>query len=180
MHHRFMNASALLPIISLAGLPLALGESPPPVPPGFDACPADVRSAVLKAAGSDPVTKLRVVRRGERTLYLVDIDRAGDYDLKLQLLASGEVLRRSEDMPISGLPEPVAKALTAAAGPTGIIDEIKKVTEGTMTHFKAEIDRPGEPELDVKVAPDGTVLEQKSEKPETPPAGASPAPTHPS
>jgi hypothetical protein len=153
-----------------------VAEPPPPVPPGFDACPADVRTAVLKAAGSDPVTKLRVVRRGERTLYLVDIDRPGDYDLKLQVLASGEVMRRSEDMPISGLPELVAKALAAAAGASGIIDEIKKVTEGTMVYFKAEIDRPGQPELDVKIAPDGTVLEQKSEKPETPPAPASPAP----
>lgn len=171
-----MNALLSVTLFSLAGFSLAVAEPPPPVPPGFDACPADVRTAVLKAAGSDPVTKLRVVRRGERTLYLVDIDRPGDYDLKLQVLASGEVMRRSEDMPINGLPEPVAKALAAAAGASGIIDEIKKVTEGTMVYFKAEIDRPGQSELDVKIAPDGTVLEQKSEKPETPPAPASPAP----
>jgi hypothetical protein len=136
--------------------------SPPVVPPGFDACPAAMRTAVLKAAGSDRIEKLRIVRRGERTLYLVDIDR-GEHDLKLQVLASGEVVRRTDALPLAALPPAVAKTLGTLAGPSGIIDEIKMITEGGATHFKAEIDRMGQPELDVKVAPDGKVLEQKSD-----------------
>ncbi len=158
----FLLGLALPPLA--AESPPAAPAAPPPPPPGFEASPAAVRAAILKAAGSGRVEKVRAVRRGEQTLYLADIDLVGDYDLKLQLLASGEIVRRTDELPVDAMPAPVRQTMASLAGKSGIIDEVKKVTEGGKTHFKAEIDRPGLPELDVKVAPDGTLLEQKEDK----------------
>ena len=54
--------------------------------------------------------------------------------------------------------------MAALAGEGGLIDEVKKIIQKDVTRFKAEIDRPGKPELDVTVAPDGSVIEQKEDK----------------
>ena len=162
-----MNRHTIL-LLTLLAAPMLRAQSPPAAPkpaaPGLDACPAVVREAVLRAAGSDRVEKVRAVRRGEQTLYLADIDRDGDHDLKLQVLATGEVVRRTEELPVDRLPAPVKQALESLAGTDGRIEEIKKISEGAKDHFKVEIDRPDGSELDVTVAPDGTILEQKEDK----------------
>lgn len=154
----------------LAAVPMAWvaadtpAAPPAPAPPGFEASPAPVRATILKEAGSGRVEKVRAVRRGEHTLYLADVDLPGDFDLKLQLKADGELVRRTEEMSVDALPKPVREAMLTLAGEGGLIDEVKKIIEKDVMRFKAEIDRPGKPELDVTLAPDGSVLEQKEEK----------------
>ena len=138
--------------------------APAAPPPGLDACPAAVRDAVVKAAGTDRVKRVRTVRRGEQTLYLADIDRPAGQTLKLQLLTDGSVTKTTETLPLSALPMPVRDALTTLAGTAGVVEEIKKITENSSVLFKAEIERQDEPELDVTVAPDGVILEQKMEE----------------
>jgi len=158
-HHR-------IPLVwlGLTALPLLASASPAAAaPPGLDSCPAAVREAVLRAAGTDRVEKVRAVRRGDQTLYLAEIDRPGDHDLKLQLRTTGEVVRRSEELPMDRVPAPVQQTLQSLAGADGRIEEVKQITEGSQDRFKAEIDRPGGSELDVTVAPDGTILEQKED-----------------
>lgn len=164
----FMKMPVLCFVMALAPAVLwAEPEAPKkntPALAALEAGPAPVREAVLKALGAGgALDKFRVVRRGEQTLYIADIDRTGNRDLKLNIRADGSVARSIEDMPVEELPEAVGKALKGLAGDSGEIDDIKKVTEGGVVTYKAEIDRNGKPELDVVISAEGTVLAQKED-----------------
>lgn len=144
--------------------PAAAPKKTTPAHTALEAGPAPVREVVLKALNAGgTLDKFRVVRRGEQTLYIADIDRTGDRDLKLNVRADGSVAKSVEDLPVAELPEAVGKALKDLAGVDGQIDDVKKVTEGAAITFKAEIDRAGKTELDVIVSADGAVLEQKED-----------------
>lgn len=154
---------ALAPAMLLAE-PAAVPKKITPAQAALEAGPAPVREVVLKALNAGgTLDKFRVVRRGEQTLYIADIDRAEDRDLKLSIRADGSVAKSIEDVPAGELPEAVGQALKALTGDGGHIDDVKKVTEGAVVTFKAEIDRAGKPELDVTVSAEGSVLEQKED-----------------
>lgn len=165
-----MLMKTLIPCLVIALAPAMLWAEPAapkkgtPALAALEAGPAPVREVVLKALkAGGTLDTFRVVRRGEQTLYIADIDRAGDRDLKLNVRADGSVAKSVEDLPVAELPEVVGKALKGIAADSGHIDDVKKITEGAVVTFKAEIDRPGKPELDVTVSAEGAVLEQKED-----------------
>jgi hypothetical protein len=150
--------------------PSLVGEASPRSPKAtsdsIERYPAPVRETIEKstkpAAGS--VTVVRTLRQGDGTVYLADILRDSGYNLKLHVEADGSVIKSTEEMPLDTVPALVRKALLTLAAEDGLVEELKKITEGTTITYKAEIDRAGKAEVDVTVAPDGTILTQKEDE----------------
>jgi hypothetical protein len=118
-------------------------------------CPAEVQATVTANARGGVVDEVEVITIEGKNLYVADVDLPGRIDLKIYISGAGKLVKTREDLHLKDLPEAVRNALQALGGK---IDEVdKEVADGKVTYF-ADLDRAGQPDLDVVLAPDGTVI----------------------
>lgn len=122
------------------------------------AAPAAVQSTVRENARGGGIEDFDRITIDGKTIYIAEIDRPDD--LKIYVSENGALLKIREEVPVSQTPAAVLDAVRSLGG---VIDEVEKEDTGKSTVYRVEIDRDGQPDLDVEVAPDGRILSRNEE-----------------
>jgi hypothetical protein len=104
----------------------------------------------------------KVVRIQGATIYIAEVDLPGGRDMNLHFTEDGILVKSTEEISRSELPDAAKRAVESVVAENGKLDNIEKVVSGGVQIFKLEIERPGS-DLHVTVSADGRILEQIEE-----------------
>jgi len=124
-------------------------------------CPEPVAAVIREHLKRGKLDEIKMVRSGERTLYIVEIDLAGRLDLKLHITGSGKLLKSVEEISYADLPEAVRETLSGMRFGLSRIGDVDKVVVDGATRYHVEVKRPGRPDLDLVFEEDGSIMSQK-------------------
>lgn len=124
-------------------------------------CPQPVQSAVTSNARDGRVDEVEMVQIQGETVYIAEVDLKGGADLKLHVAPDGKLIRTVEDIRLSTAPEAVRSALKALGGH---VDDIDLITAGSTVSYDADVERHGEPDLDVIVSAGGKIIGQAEDR----------------
>ncbi|MCW1885575.1 hypothetical protein OKA04_12620 [Luteolibacter flavescens] len=124
-------------------------------------CPEPVRNVIQSNARDCKIEEVEVFQREGKTIYIAEVDLKGGIDLNLYVSAEGALLKTKEDIRLADAPEAVR---TTLQGLGGRVDDLDKITEGETVTYDADIERHGQPDLDVIVAADGKVVRQTEDR----------------
>ncbi len=150
-----MNANPVIPLVCalLAGFSGTVAANHCP---RFLSAPEPVRKTVIAEARGGFVEEMEVHRIEGKTIYIAEIETPAE--LKIYVEEGGALRKVREEITAAGLPEAVRKVIDAE---NGRIDDLEKQTSGGKVVYHAEIDTPGGGEVNLRIAPDGTVISRK-------------------
>jgi hypothetical protein len=124
-------------------------------------CPADVQATVNANTRGGVVEDVKFIKIEDKSIYVADVDLPGDADLKIYISGAGKLVKIREDVPLKDVPEAVQKALQSLGGE---LDDVEKEMVDAKVTYYADIDRPGQADLEVELSSDGTILQKTEEK----------------
>lgn len=122
------------------------------------ACPSAVRATILDHARGGEIDDIDFTQIEDRMLYVAEVDLPGKRELELYVAGDGRLLRTEEEIVWSELPAAVQDSLWQQAKHKGRIDDLVRNTAGKSVTFAAEIERQGQPDIELELAADGTLL----------------------
>lgn len=125
----------------------------------LEECPPQVIRAVEAELGGAVVDEVEAVTIEGRTLYIVEGDLNGA-DVELHVSDTGAVVQYRAEVGLGDVPPAVRDALL---GYGGEVDDLESVTEGGATRYEAEIELPGDVDVDVVIDFDGHVISERDE-----------------
>ena len=123
-------------------------------------CPQPVQDTVNTTARGGHIDEVDVIGIEGKVIYIAEVELPRDRDLKVYVSGNGALVKTLEDISLREAPEAVR---TAAQGLGGSVDDVDKETHGETVTYHVEIDRAGEPDLDVVLALNGAILSQTEE-----------------
>ncbi len=123
-------------------------------------CPQAVRATIEANARGGRVEEVDFIGIDGKEIYIAEVELPKDRDLKVYVSGSGSLAKTLEDITLAEAPEAVQKAARELGG---AIDDVDKEIAAGKTSYHVEIDRHGEPDLDVVIAADGTILTRTEE-----------------
>ena len=142
-----------LPILTLIALTTAASARELALPE----CPQPVRSTIESNARGGMVEEVDWVAISGREIYVAEVELPHDADLKIYVAADGGLIKIREDLALSEAPREIRDAL---GGFGGRVDDLDRETEGTKVTYFAEIERRGEPDLQLTLDHTGRVTRQ--------------------
>jgi len=140
---------ALLPAVAGAE-PIELAKCPPAVKATIE---QNSRGGVVEEVDSHSI--------GGQTLYVAEVELAGDLDLKIHVATDGALVKTREDVPVASLPEAVRKTVeTRLAG--GKTDDVEKEVAGSETRYHVEIEKVGAKDVHLVIDPEGKVVRESA------------------
>ena len=125
-------------------------------------CPEAVQQTIRQNQRDGRVDEVKTTLVDQKTIYVAEVELAGDRDLEIHVANDGALLKTREEITLQGLPEPVKKAADKLANEKGgKLEDPKKVIESGATTYKLEIDRHDGPDWKVTFASDGKILSEK-------------------
>lgn len=124
-------------------------------------CPQPVQSAITSNTRDGRVDEIEMVQIQGKTVYIAEIDLKGEVDLNLHVSSDGKLVKTVEDIRLSAAPEAVRSALKALGGH---VDDIDMITVGSTVTYDADVERHGQPDLDVVVSAEGKIIRQTEDR----------------
>ena len=126
----------------------------------LDQVPASVRATILKEAGTNTIDEIEKKTENGVTMYEAEW-KVGGKEVEIKVTPDGKIVAREIEVTIDQVPAAVkATILKEAAG--NKIEEIEAETKNGTTTYEAEW-HEGDKEIEIKVAPDGTLLKKEIE-----------------
>ena len=123
----------------------------------FNTLPDKVAKEVRRVVGRGQVIRTtKETEKNGRVIYEVSY-RVGSKKFEAEISTAGELIVVDEEISLAEAPKPVAKAIREKAA-DGRIRKIEKATKGSEIFYEVEFVRAGK-EHEIKIAPDGNVLE---------------------
>lgn len=123
--------------------------------------PAAVQATIKANSRGGTVDDVEQIQIKGSTVYIADIDLKGDHDLTLRINPEGALMQTKEDLPLASAPEPVREALKKLGGR---VDDIDKITVGEKVSYAVDLERRGQPDLNLLLDPAGKILSQTEDK----------------
>ena len=120
--------------------------------PRFQSAPEAVRKTVLAEARDGVIDELEIHRIEGRAIYVAEVEHPAD--LKIHVDESGRLIRVSEEIDATQLPQAVRAAIDAE---NGRIDDLEKQTADGKVTYLAEIELPGNIEVELVISAEGKV-----------------------
>jgi len=145
----------------------------------LDQVPQAVKATILKEAGGAKIKEIEKETKGERTVFEAEFVKDGK-EIEIKVAPDGTLLKREvegeeeehegrreheeheQKVTLDQVPAAVKATILKEAGGAKI-REIEKETKGDRTIYEAEFVKDGK-EIEIKVAPDGTLLKRKVER----------------
>ncbi|HAL70833.1 MAG TPA: hypothetical protein DCP71_03580 [Verrucomicrobiales bacterium] len=127
------------------------------------ACPAPVQETLRSNLHGGTLDEVNLIAIEGRSLYIAEVDLPGGRDLRIHIGPDGSLLKTREEITLAETPAAVQEAvrrLMPAGGRLADVD--REVVAGTTT-FRVEIDRPQSRDLQLHLAEDGAVLQQRDD-----------------
>lgn len=128
----------------------------------LSACPPIVQATIQQYQRDGKLEEVEANTAEGQTWYVADVELAGDRDLKIHVRSDGSLIKTSEKIALTDVPDAVQASVNQAVA-TGKVDEVHRVTANGVTTYKIEIDRSGADDLKLEVAEDGAVISQKKD-----------------
>lgn len=126
----------------------------------LDECPHPVQATVNANARGGHIDEVDLIGIEGKTIYIAEVELPRYRDLKVYVSGNGALVKTLEDISLRESPEAVR---TAVQGLAGSVDDIDKETNGETVTYHVEIDRAGDPDLDVVLTVNGAILSQTEE-----------------
>lgn len=120
--------------------------------------PAAVRQTIRENSRDGVLDDFEVIAIEGKTIYIAEVELPAE--LKIYVAENGSLLKTREEILFSAAPEAVRGAVTPLGGR---IDETKLETSGKTITYLIEIERTGEPVLNVAVSAEGLILRRQEE-----------------
>ncbi len=120
-------------------------------------CPEAVRTTIQANARDGVIDEVDLIAIEGKRIYIAEVDLKRGRDLKIYVNGDGALVKTREDIALRELPQAVADAVKKLGG---TVDDVEKEVAGDKVTFVVEIDRQGQPDLDVVLAADGAVVSQ--------------------
>ncbi|MCB1129581.1 MAG: hypothetical protein KDN05_00530 [Verrucomicrobiae bacterium] len=118
-------------------------------------CPPAVRTTIEANARGGQLDEIKLLVIGDRELYIAEVELVGDLDLDIHVRGDGTLVKTREDVPKEDHPR-FAERLASEHG--GQLDDVDKELSQAKTTYHIEIDRRGQPDLDLITDEAGNVL----------------------
>lgn len=125
-------------------------------------CPEPVRATIESKRQGGAIDEIDAHAIEGRTLYVAEIELAGDRDLTLHISPDGTLLSVREETGLEAVPE-AARRLVQEKAAGAEIDEIEKETTGKTVVWRVEIDRKDARDLVLKFDGEGKLLGEVEE-----------------
>lgn len=122
-------------------------------------CPPAVQNTIRENSRSGKIDEIESFAIQGKTLYVADVDLAGNQDLKIHVASDGALVKTREDIPYAKIPEAVRKTVESKLG-GGKVDDVDKEIAGKSVTYLVEIDRSGSPDIDLTIDADGKLLSE--------------------
>ena len=122
-------------------------------------CPQAVQTTVRENARGGHVDEIDLISIDGRVIYRAEIDLPRDRDLKIYVDGDGALMMTKEEI----LPRELPEAVLLAARALGAVEDVDKESNGRTITYHVEIDRAGQPDLDVVFLADGSISSQTEE-----------------
>jgi hypothetical protein len=122
-------------------------------------CPQAVQTTVRENARGGHIDEIDLISIEGRVIYRAEIDLPRDRDLKIYVDGDGALMMTKEEI----LPRELPQAVLNAARALGAVEDVDKESNGRTTTYHVEIDRAGQPDLDVVFLADGSISSQAEE-----------------
>jgi hypothetical protein len=126
---------------------------------GLQECPQAVQTTVRDNARAGHIDEVDVINIEGRMIYRAEIDLPRDRDLKIYVDRDGALMMTKEEI----LPRELPQAVLNAAHALGPVEDVEKESNGQTITYHVEIDRAGQPDLDVVFLADGSISSQTEE-----------------
>lgn len=123
-------------------------------------CPAAVQATIQEHSRGARIDDIDRIGIEGNVIYRAEIDLPNDQDLKLYISGNGALLKTLEEITLTEAPEAVRRV---AQQQGGTIDDVARETKGQAVTYHVEIDRRGQPDLDLVLGADGAILSRTEE-----------------
>lgn len=122
--------------------------------------PEQVRSTIVQNSNNGTIDEIDLIAIEGKVIYIAEIEFPQDREVKIYVAGDGALMKTREDVHLREAPEPVRSAIL---GLEGSVDDVDKETVGEKVSYHIELDRHGQPDLDVVISPEGRILSQAEE-----------------
>ena len=123
----------------------------------LDECPEAVKTVIVDHVKDGRLDEIERFNIEGKTIYIAEVDMAQDRDLKVYVSGSAELLKTVREVRLSEVPEPVRSAVLELEGSP---DDLEQVNSEGITTYNVEMERTGEPDLEVVLSAKGAVIRQ--------------------
>ncbi|GAA5481632.1 hypothetical protein [Haloferula sargassicola] len=120
-------------------------------------CPAAVRTTIEAQARDGRIEEVEHHAIGDQALYIAEVDLPKDLDLKIHVRENGTLVKTVEDVPHDKAPRFLGQLATER---NGRLEDIEKETAGEKVIWHVEIDRAGQPDLNLIVDASGNLVRE--------------------
>lgn len=124
-------------------------------------CPAPVRTTIEAHARDGRIDEIEHHAIGDQALYIAEVDLPKDLDLKIHVRGNGILVKTIEDISHADAPGFLNELATKRQGR---LEDIEKEISGDETTWHVEIDRAGQPDLNLVVDAQGNLLRESEDK----------------
>jgi uncharacterized membrane protein YkoI len=129
----------------------------------LNSCPAAVQAAIESHKQGGKLDEIKLLTVEGRQLYVVDLDLAGQRDLKLHVTADGSVVKSREDISLSQAPPAVKSAAETLVPTGGRIEDVEKEVADGKTTYVVDIDVKNGADIKAVFAEDGTLISKRAD-----------------
>ena len=130
-------------------------------------CPPRVRETIKSELGNGKLDDIERVHLKGRTRYIVEIDVRRGGDLKLLIRPDGKLLSTATDTSYKFCPAKVRRAIDKHLEKNGKLDDIDILRSGGFVRYHVEIDRRGQPDLELTISRDGKIHNRRKGESDT-------------
>ena len=126
----------------------------------LDQCPPAVQAAIREHSRGGPVDDIDRIGIEGNMIYRGEVELPRDQELKIYVSANGALLKTVEEIALAEAPEAVRRAVQDQGGS---IDDVAREAKGQIVTYHVEIDRHGQPDLDLVLDENGAILSRIEE-----------------
>lgn len=150
----------LIQTIAAMGLTATLAHADFEKEVRLDDCPAPVCETIIANSREGKIDDIDLITIDDKQIYIAEVDLPRDIDLKVYVNGSGSLVKTREDVrndEIPGFVNDIVKELGGRA------DDVEKEIKGETITYHVDIDRNGQPDLEVVLDGSGKVLSKTEE-----------------
>lgn len=126
----------------------------------LDDCPEAVRKTIVENSRDGKIDDISLIAIEDQQIFIAEVDLARDIDLKVFVAQDGKLVKTREDVRDDEIPSFVIDFVKTLSGR---VDDVEKEVSGEIVTYHVDVDRSGQPDLEVVFDAEGKVVEQTEE-----------------
>lgn len=127
------------------------------------ACPPAVQETIRSHQQGGTLDEVKLISIEGRSLYVAEVELSGDRDLRIHVGSDGSLIKTREEITLKEAPTAVQEAVRKLTPAGSRLDDVYREVAAEKTTFRIELDRPQARDLNLHLAEDGSLLNQRED-----------------